>query len=312
MTVVVTALVVGKNSGGGGSPTPTNGSDSEFASANDKGPVGIITEDPTCAAWSKVGAGLTDAEQRVRWLDRDASVPAASWTLDQRTTFESVGQAMVGAADQAAALTKTTPHRVMRELYEQFIAYARAFAERIPSYTPRDNDLARVADGVGGVLANVCGAITYGSAQAEAPLIPPVDPPSSVSPPSNPADARRLLTDDDPICSEWVPLLKRFFDDTAAWQAISETIPATQWTSEQKAAYEAVVPVMSKFADDLEALGRRSGNATMEDFAVLSAQYRRAFVKAIPTYTAADNYLASTATYVALTVDQACKAVASG
>src|SRR5690242_16960714 len=199
VTVVVTVLVVGKNSGGGGSPTPTNGSDSEFASANDKGPVGIITEDPTCAAWSKVGAGLTDAEQRVGWPDRDASVPAASWTLDQRTTFESVGQAMVGAADQAAALTKTTPHRVMRELYEQFIAYARAFAERIPSYTPRDNDLARVADGVGGVLANVCGAITYGSAQAEAPVIPPVDPPSSVSPPSDPADARRLLTDDDPI-----------------------------------------------------------------------------------------------------------------
>ena len=28
-----------------------------------------------------------------------------------------------------------------------------------------------------------------------------------------------------------------------------------------------------------------------EDFAILSAQYLRAFVKALPTYTAADNYL---------------------
>ncbi|WP_232004806.1 hypothetical protein [Mycobacterium sp. ACS1612] len=303
---------MGKNSGGGASPTPTNGNGSDFASANDKGPVGIITEDPTCAAWSKVGGGLTDAEQRVRWPDRDPSVPAASWSPDQRTTFESVAQAMNGAADQAIALAKATPHRVMRELYEQFIAYARAFAQRIPSYTPRDNDLARVADGVGGVLANVCGAITYGSAQAEAPLVRVADPPSSVSPPSDSAEPRRLLTDDNAICSEWVSLLKKFLDDTASWQAISETIPATQWTSEQRAAYEAVVPVMSQFADDVEALGRRSGNAKIEDFAVLSAQYRRAFVNAIPTYTPADNYLASTATYIALTVDQACKAVSSG
>ena len=47
VTVVITVLVVGKNSGGE-SPTPTNGNGSDIASANDKGPVGIITEDPTC------------------------------------------------------------------------------------------------------------------------------------------------------------------------------------------------------------------------------------------------------------------------
>src|SRR5215207_646298 len=38
VTVVITVLVVGKDSVGGDSPTPTNGSDSEFASAGDKGP----------------------------------------------------------------------------------------------------------------------------------------------------------------------------------------------------------------------------------------------------------------------------------
>src|SRR3954447_15509623 len=53
VTVVITVLVVGKDSGGG-SPTPTNGNGSEFASANDKGPVGIIIEDPTCSAWGRV------------------------------------------------------------------------------------------------------------------------------------------------------------------------------------------------------------------------------------------------------------------
>src|SRR5262245_15492948 len=42
VTVVITVLVVGRDSGGGESPTPTNGNGSDFASANDKGPVGII------------------------------------------------------------------------------------------------------------------------------------------------------------------------------------------------------------------------------------------------------------------------------
>src|SRR6478736_5641932 len=51
VTVVITVLVVGKNSGGG-SPTPTNGNGSDIASANDKGPVAIITDDPTCSGWN--------------------------------------------------------------------------------------------------------------------------------------------------------------------------------------------------------------------------------------------------------------------
>ena len=42
---------------------------------------------------------------------------------------------MRNAADQTVNLVKMTPHRVMRELYEQFIAYARAFADAVPTYT---------------------------------------------------------------------------------------------------------------------------------------------------------------------------------
>ena len=49
--------------------------------------------------------------------------------------YESVGKAMRSAADQTVNLVKSTPHRVMRELYEQFIAYARAFADTVPTYT---------------------------------------------------------------------------------------------------------------------------------------------------------------------------------
>src|SRR5882762_11804026 len=49
---VITVLVM-RPSGGGPTPTPTNGN-SDLASAGDAGPVNIIAEDPTCAAWGKV------------------------------------------------------------------------------------------------------------------------------------------------------------------------------------------------------------------------------------------------------------------
>src|SRR6478752_1168042 len=85
VTVVITVLVVGKDSGGGESPTPTNGNGSDFASANDKGPVGIITEDPTCAAWGRINNSTVDVEGQVGWKDRDQSAPATAWNPEQRS-----------------------------------------------------------------------------------------------------------------------------------------------------------------------------------------------------------------------------------
>jgi hypothetical protein len=306
LAVVITVLVV-RPSGGGVTPTPQNGH-SDFASAGDDGAVAIITDDPTCAAWSKAGTALFDAEQQVKWTQRDPSVPATGWTPQQRTTFETVGNAMTHAADQTVGLAKTTPHRVMRELYEQFIAYARAFSERVPNYTERDNEIARVADGFASVFANICGAIKYSSAAAQAPLLSPADSPSRVASPENVEDPQRFLERPDPDCAEWTRLLDRYFDDTTDWQAISQDIPATQWTPEQRAINDKVVPVMTTFADDLEKLARRSENPAIQDFGVLAAEYERAYAQALPTYTAADSYLVAAATFLAKTIEQACKA----
>jgi hypothetical protein len=66
---------------------------------------------------------------------------------------------------------------------------------------------------------------------------------------------------------------------------------------------------MNTAADQLEELGRRSGNPTLQDFAILAAQYRRAFVVAVPTYTPADNHLANAATYLSTAVLGSCAAV---
>jgi hypothetical protein len=308
VTVVITVLVVGKDSGSGDSPTPTNGIGSDFASANDKGPVGIITEDPTCAAWNRIADAVVAKENEVGWRDRNPSVPASAWTRQQRTTFQSVGEAMRGAAGQTLGLVKQTPHRVTRELYEQFIAYGRAFDDSVPAYTPVNNYLAGAVDAIASALVDMCAAITYGSAAAISPLVPETRPPTQVSALGDPAAPQRFVAGNDPACSDWVSTYNKFDADTAPWRALDPNVPATQWTSDQKAIVDGAALIMTAFADRAEEIGRRSDNPTFEDIAVLSAQYRRAIVKALPTYTSADNYLSEVSTFLAQTINTACMA----
>jgi hypothetical protein len=223
--------------------------------------------------------------------------------------YESVGKAMRSVADQSVELAKKTPHRVMRELYEQYIAYARAFADKVPIYkSDNDGPLASTADDVASVLVNVCAAITYGSAAAQEPFVPPADSPTTVSSPEPSIDTQRFLTESNPTCEKWLPAYEKFDADLKSWRESDPNVPADQWTRDQKSVFEAAAPMMTTFADKAEELGRESGNPTFEDFAVMSAQYRRGYVRAIPTYTAADNYLASVATVLSNTIGHACMA----
>jgi hypothetical protein len=206
-------------------------------------------------------------------------------------------------------MVKLTPHRVMRELYEQLIAYSRAYADRIPTYTPPDDNLALVTTSAADAISRICAAISYGSASARAPLVAPPAAPSQVVPLDDPADPPRFLTAPNSICSDWSAAWSQFQNDTVAWAAIDPDIPASHWTPEQRSVNDAVAPVMDAFADRLQALGDRSGNPTLQDFAVLSAQYRRAYVQALPSYTPSDDYLATTALKLGGVVEAACRAV---
>jgi hypothetical protein len=312
VTVVITVLVVGKDSGNSPSPTATStaGPASDIASANDKGPATIINEDPTCAPSAPIFETLA-AQQRNGWDARDPSMPAPAWTPAVRAQYEAVGQAMRSAADQMVPLAKLTPHRVMRELYEQFIAYAHAYVERIRTYTAADDHLVGVSNSAMDSISRICAAINYGSASARGPLVPPASSPAHTAALGDPADPQRFLTEPNSACADWDAALSQFGTDTVDWLAIPSDIPASQWTQEQRAVNDAVVPVMRTFADKLQALGERSGNPTFQDFADLSAQYRRAYVQALPSYTASDNYLAGAALRLSGIVLAACQAAGS-
>jgi ABC transport system ATP-binding/permease protein len=291
-------------------PDAAAGPSPGVASAHDSGPVAVLVEDPTCAAWASINDTLARREAGTMG-DRDRSIPASAWTPQQRALYQDAAQAMRSAAAQTLGLATLTPHRVMRELYEQFIAYANAYAyaASISAYTPADNNLAATADSVSSALAAICGAITEGSAAARGPLVTAQAAPPQVSPPANPADPHRYLSGPNPVCADWTSTLEQFGAATTAWQQIDPSIPAYAWTPQQAAANDAAVPVMNSYATTLEQLGQRSANPTLGDFATLAAQYRRAFVAAVPTYTPADNHLANAATYLSTTILGACSAV---
>jgi hypothetical protein len=310
VTAAVTISVVNKGNGDGdGGPTPT-GDTFGLASAGDKGPANIITEDPSCAAWRPINETFANITKK-GWNKRDPAIPASDWTPQQRAPYEEMGQAARVAADQTVPLAKLTPHRVMRELFEQFIAYARAYSDAIPTYTPRDDHISGTVITVGGALTWICTAIEYQSAQARAPLVGTPEPPKSIAPLSDPNNPQRFITEPDATCPDWNRLLDDLQANTSAqaWESLDATIAASAWTPEQRAVIDAVTPVMTQLAEDLDRIGRDSSNPLIQDFALLSAQYRFAYVKALPTYTAADSYLATVSIRLLSTLYEACEAV---
>lgn len=289
-------------------PPSTSADTSDIASAGDRGPAGIITEDRTCAAWAPINDKLA-AEQRKGWDRRNPSIPEDQWTPEQRSHYESVASAMRQAADQTVALAKKTPHRVMRELYEQSIAYSREYAERVASYSPSDNYFAQVANSVGATLVWICAAISYGSAPAREPLVVAGAPPITLAALGDPSTPRLFMPEPSPMCPSWRTMVDQFTTSTDEWATSTDpNIPAANWSSDQLAHFTSVVPAMQQNADEVDQLGIRSDNPIMDDLATLAAQYRRAYIQAIPTYSPADNYLDSTASQILAVVNQACDA----
>ncbi|BCI84341.1 hypothetical protein MTY66_59660 [Mycolicibacterium sp. TY66] len=313
--IAVTAVVAvscaggnGSNNGGGGN-TPSSGSKSDIASANDTGPVSVIIEDPSCAPWQPINDTLANSVKN-GWDKRDPSVPATGWTPETRALYQSAAEAFRKSADQTVPLIKLTPHRVMRELYQQYIAYIRAFVDHVPNYTPNDNYLVSTATIIGMALTNICQAAKSGSAAARGPLVASAPSPSKIAPIGDPDKPVRFLMESDQGCSDWTTILDRLQADPAyeKWNKEDTNIPASDWPPEYRAENDAIKSVLTRISEEMTQLGHKSANPIIEDFAVLAAQYSRAYVEGIPTYTSADTDLYNVFWRVSGAISSACKA----
>lgn len=307
ITVGATLLFT-RDNGGGGTTTSTSGAPSDIASANDTGPVTIITDEPTCDAFNSVNNGLAELEPNGWGVKRATFGPASQWTPEQRSQVETVAESMRKAADLAVPLAKQTPHRVVRELYEQFIAYGRAYADSMETYVPQDNELASANINASSALIGICNAIDNG-ATSRSLAIESAAPPSSVLSPGDPADPTQFIGSFESSCQTWVERLDRFNADTVDWQKRDGTVPASEWTSEQRALAGATEPLLRSYATDIENVGRQSDNPLFEDFALSAGLYIRAFVSATDSYTSADGWLNYAGFRIANLVSSACRAV---
>ena len=311
IAVSVAATVWFTHRGSGNQAGPAGGSSQsssgEIASANDTGPVGIITEDPTCDRWvsiqNEVAAKLKD------WSGRDPSIPAAAWTSEQRQMHESAARVLRAQADQTIPLARETPHRVMRELFEQQIAYSRAYADALPTYIPAENALALVGNDIAAGLISICGAIKNFAAVDRAASVPQAAPPTDIAQSGDPASPNKFLAAPSPACPALASRADQESLELASWFKTDPDVPAAQRSSADKVLWDMAAQVLARSAEKIEAIGRSSGNPTVEDFLVLSAQYYRAFVNAIPTSTGADAKLYDVAQKIQVSVYAACKAV---
>ncbi|MBU8818859.1 hypothetical protein [Mycolicibacterium goodii] len=315
VTAALTLSIANKDSGDSGSsqsasrlPSVSGTASADVASANDTGPVSVITEDPSCAAQQPILDTYARASQN-GWQDRDPNIPRSDWTSEVRAQYDEASQAMKNAADQLVPVAKLTPHRVMRELYEQFIAYARAYVSAVPNYAPIDDNMAIAANAMGDAITFICASIENGAASARGPLVEKIPSESFISSDIDIENPSRFLLKANPACLILNSVLSSFQVDTSAWLGTDPGIPASDWSPQQRELNEQVAPVMRRFATQLRSVGRQSDNTVFRDFAYLSAQYRNAYVLAIPSYVPADQYLARASLRLAGALSAACSAV---
>ena len=311
LTVVATLLVTRDGSGSGeptaSAPPSTSADTSDIASADDRGPVGVILEEPTCQSWTTISASIAHSASN-GWDRRDPAIPAANWTPEQRRQYGAMSAAFREASDKAAALAKETPHREVRVLYEQFIAYSREYASRIPDYAADDDQFVRASNSLSATLNAICDSITFGAAAARSPLVTDGLPPSGNIAKPQPDDPSMFLASPNPQCAEWLNATKEFTDSTAAWRTVDPNIPAPELSPEQRAINDAAISVMDDFARYSILLGRASDNPVWADISALSAQYRLAYASALPSYSPADNDLQIVAASAAGAISAACRA----
>lgn len=82
--ISVGATLLVTRDGGGGPTTPTSGNGVDVVSANDTGPVTILTDEPTCKSFLSLNDGLAQIEPPGWGESRAGFGPVSEWTPDQR------------------------------------------------------------------------------------------------------------------------------------------------------------------------------------------------------------------------------------
>lgn len=305
--VTIGATLLFTRDGDGSSTPPTSDVPSDIASANDTGPVSIITEEPTCEAFNAINNGLADIESN-GWADvRNDLGPSPEWTPAQRAQVDAVATAMRRAADQAIALAAQTPHRLVRRIYEQFIASGTSYASSVQDYRPIDNELASINIDASGAITGLCNVIELG-ASGRSLSLPEAQAPTGIETVPDPANSKLIASPDNALCNEWVQSLDVFVvRSTPQWQNRDGDIPGSEWPPERRALEQRVRSELATLSDSMVSAGRSSGDSIFEDLATAASLYINAYIAAGDMYTKPDGWLIYTGFQIANLVAAACR-----
>ncbi|MCH9731921.1 MAG: hypothetical protein K0U84_19975 [Actinomycetia bacterium] len=262
--------------------------------------VGLLREkDPVCDEWQKYSDDLADNQKR--WAASNRGIPASKWTPEQREIFTSVGMAMTTAADQFESILPKAHNVVIQELMAQTIVYLRAYVGRIPSYVGSDGLIAGVANNFGNGVTYMCSAV---------PLVRAVsgfdaDRPSTVP---NPSAVDDFMADRDPLCDDVLALLERQETLLGGWAASDPTIPAAQWSPEQRRINNAAREVLMTDLPEFRRLAKGAEGRVIGDLLATQIAYTQAYADAISDYAPDHNQLWRTAIALAGGIGAACEA----
>lgn len=116
----------------------------------------ITTHDASCADF----VALIDRQNAVLrgWESTDPSQPASSWSAEQRRLNLAAAGVMKEDAEQTLAIADNALNATMVDLLRAYAAYAKAYSESVPEYSPDLNQLWKVATYLAGGVGAACGA----------------------------------------------------------------------------------------------------------------------------------------------------------
>lgn len=251
-------------------------------STSDPNAIRILTEEATCDEFKALN---WDGTTLVVGLPNELT-----WSAQDRAAAADTARQFSEAADKVTPLMARASSNFVREMYGQLIAYARAFANWLPTTDGnladrRYFDLGYASGAADRIVSSLCGTLGPLEADAYAPLVEPVpfaDPPHLAA-----AGPRRFIEAQLAICPETAGLFSDFMGASDPYTGFKDP---------------------SGFADRISDLGHRSDNNAVDYLAIYGAQYLRADSKSSAKITG----FSVVTNWVLLLLKYGCGAVGAG
>jgi hypothetical protein len=267
-------------------------------SSNDIQPIRIITDEPTCDQWRTISDAWGPNSPLAQWNPDDpnhpARRPASAWSAEQRAAMTAASGVLQTMAAKTVPLVAATAKRVVRELYEQLIAYSRAYSASLSNYFPDvDIKLGQAFEDTYKILGSACNASHASRSEQNGWITAPSPWPTRTAAPQDPDNPQRFISrSDNSTCGELMATLQAFSDNPVAkdWSKVDDTIPAAQWTPDQKALSAKVATLLHSSNFDIQRIIGETVNPVVQDFGYLALQYRGVFEGLLASYNARSDH----------------------